>query len=525
MPPDAAPAVEVQHETGTSPRDEPPDTRTRRSATIVLLAAVACVVLGGKLITIFALGSPMPFGDQWDGEAANLFSPYLKGTLSFADLMAAHNEHRIFVFRVFALAHLELAGEWNVRLEMVFGAIVHTAVITWLAALLMPLIAVHRRMLLAGFVALLFALPMGYENTLWGFQGQVYLALLFGIAALVAFAFATPFSARWFGGLAAAVLSYFSFATGVAAVLAVVALVGLQIATDVRKRCGREIAGVVVLTLIALAMILWAASIPHPISVPWTSFIQGLCRFAALVGAGFVPMVWFCYHTVARRPGISDRVWVAVGIGVWVTVQLVLLAYGRGTAIAARYLDIVLLVYPVALVAVFASLDRARASRFSRFAMQGAVTWVFIVVAAFGALGYGLVLKAVAWAEGAHQQEVNVQAYLDTRNVADLKAKGGRGQTVDLSFPDPQRLAAILADPDVRSILPREFRPTDADNAGARGRMLLKGSLAGVTGGAVGLLPVVAPGLLALGVGLFFAVGARLSIPHAAVALLRSRLE
>ncbi|OBG34584.1 hypothetical protein A5673_21325 [Mycobacterium sp. E3198] len=500
---------------GVTPHAAPTTPRPGRKRTVALLAAVACAVLGAKLITIWILGSPMPFYDQWNGEAADLFSPYLRGTLSLNDLLAPHNEHRILVFRLFALAHLELAGEWNVRLEMVFGAIVHTAVIAWLAALLMPLVPIQRRMLLACFIAFLFALPMGYENTLWGFQSQVYLALLFGIAAVVAFAFARPFSARWFGGLAAAVLSYFSFATGVAAVLAVGALVGIQIATNARKRCAREIAGVVILTSIAVAMIVWAASIPHPVKVPWTSFIQGLCQFAALVGVGFIPMVWFCYHAVARRPRISDRVWIAVGISGWVTIQLVLLAYGRGTAIAARYLDIALLVYPVALMAVFASFDRVCVSRFSRFAKQGVVMWVFIVVTAFGALGYGLVLKAVAWGEGAHQQEINVQAYLATRNVADLKAKGGRGQAVDLSFPDPQRLASILADPDVRAILPREFRPTNSDNAGARSRMLLKGSLAGVTAGAVRLLPVVAPALLALGVGLFFAVGARLSIPGA----------
>jgi hypothetical protein len=58
-----------------------------------------------------------------------------------------------------------------------------------------------------------------------GVSGQVYLALLFGIAGQVAFAAAV--------------------------------LVGLQIATNARKPSLREFAGVVVMASIALAMILW----------------------------------------------------------------------------------------------------------------------------------------------------------------------------------------------------------------------------------------------------------------------------
>jgi hypothetical protein len=487
----------------------PGDTPSGRKTTIALLAAVACTVLGAKLITISALASPMPFFDQWDGEAAFLYSPYLKGTLSLANLFAPHNEHRIFVFRMLALLHLELAGEWNTRLEMILGAIVHTAAITWLTALLMRLVALRRRMLLACFSAILFALPIGYENTLSGFQSQVYLALLFGLAALVALAYARPFSGRWFCGVAAAVLSYFSFATGVATVLAAAALVSLQVATKARRRSGRELAGVVVLASIGLAMILWATSSAHPKSTtPWT-FIQGLLLVGGQSIVGLVPVVWFCLHTLKRRPALSDRAWVAVGIGGWLCIQLVLLAYGRGASVAVRYLDIVLFVYPVALMAVFSLLDGARGARFGRYAKPAAVTWVFGVAAGVAALGWVSVIGAVGWGDSAHQQEVDVQTYLGTRNLPDLKANGGHPHMFDLTYPSPQRLAGLLGDPDIRAILPHEFRPADARNDAARGRMLLKGTLAGATATAVRLALATGPALLAVGAGLFFAVGAR----------------
>ncbi|WP_156763993.1 hypothetical protein [Mycobacterium sp. 852002-50816_SCH5313054-b] len=478
------------------------------------MAAISCVVFGAKLTTISATGSPMPFFDQWYAEAANLYSPYLKGALSCANLFAPHNEHRIFVFRVFALLHLELAGEWNTRLEMIFGAVVHTAVITWLAALLMPLVAVRRRIPLACFFALLFALPIGYENTLSGFQSSLYLMLFFGIAALVALSSAQPFSVRWFCGLVAAVLSYLSFGSGLATTLAAGALVWLQLTTNARKRCAREYASVLVLASIAVAMILWAASSGHPTSGPWT-FVQGLFLFGGQAIIGLVPTVWFCRHILIRRPAIGDRAWLAVGISGWVAIQLLLLAYGRGPAVAVRYLDVVLLVYPVALVAVFVLSDAPRATRFGRYAGPATTAWIFVVVAAFAVLGYVSVVGAIAWGQATRQQEINVQAYLATRNVHDLNAKGGHGQTFDLSYSHPHQLAELLDDRDIRAILPHQFRPPDADNAGVRNRLLLRGRLASGTATVVHDILAIAPALLALGIGLLFAAGARWSLQRA----------
>lgn len=451
----------------------------------------------------------MPLLDQWEGEGARLYSPYLKGTLSFADLFAPSNEHRIFFTRLLALAHLELAGEWNTRLEMMLGAIVHTAVIAWLAALLMPLVTPQRRMLLACFVAILFAMPIGYENTIWGFQSHIYFAFLFGIAALVALAAARPFSSRWFGGVAATVLSYFSFATGVATIVAAGLVVSLQLATRARMRWRHEFAGVAVMGSIAAVMIISTALSANPTSTPRT-FFQGFLQLVAPTIVAAIPAVWFCRHTVARRSPVSDRAWLAVGIVGWVAIQLALIAYGRGAVVAIRYMDTVLLIYPVALVAVFALVDQADATRFKRYARTGAVVWVFAVVAATTVLGYYVSVRgAVDWSKAARQQAFSVQAYLTTGNIDRLGARGGRDHTVDLTYPNPRRLADILQDPDVRGILPTEFRPAGADNAGARNRMWLRGAAASATGSVARFLLSIGPAILGIGVSLFFAVGAQ----------------
>lgn len=332
----------------TTPADESATALQGRKGFLTLLAAVACTVFGSRLIIVSAFGSSVPVLDQWDGEAAALYSPYLKGTLSFGALFAPHNEHRILLTRLLALGHLELAGEWNTRLEMIFGALVLTAVVTWLAALLMPLVAPHRRVLFACFVALVFAFPIDFENTLWGFQSQIYLALFFGVAALVAFASARPFSPRWCGGLFAGVLAYFSYATGVAALVAAGILVSLQLATNVRKRCGREVAAVVVIVFVAVAIILSGSHSTKTISTLW-DFVAGIAIFAALTLVGGIPLIFFCRYTLTSRPDVSHPAWMMVGFSAWVSIQLMLFVYGRGSLVAPRYMAIVLLVYPMAL--------------------------------------------------------------------------------------------------------------------------------------------------------------------------------
>lgn len=482
-----------------------------------VLAAIACTVFGAKLILISAVGSPMPFWDQWDAEAVRLYVPYLNGELSVADMFASHNEHRIVLTRLIALLHLELAGEWNTWLEMILNAIIHTTLITWLAALLMPLVTQQRRMLLACFIAFLFALPIGYENTLLGLNSNFYFVILFGVAAVVSFAAAQAFSLRWFSGLAAAILSYLSLSSGAVTILVAAILVSLQLATHVRQRRVREFAAVIVMTASGVAMILWIEPTADRAFDLWT-FAQGFSALAGPTIVGIilvqVPVVWYCLHTLSTRPAISSRAWVVVGIAGWVGAQIATFAYGRDDVVGVRYLDVVIVVYPVALVAVLAIADRARSTQFRRFATPVAVAWVFVMVAGIGALGYyGSVRQAVDWwGESGRHQVVNVTAYLTTGDTANLKGKA----EFDIPYPDPERLADVLHDADVRAILPPEIRPADADVDEARDRMHLKGALAGVTSAAVRFLLTSGPAFLALGLGLFFAVGAMRSLGSAA---------
>ncbi len=488
----------------------PPDgsrvTAAPRRFLYALLGGIACTVFGSRLIIISAFGSPVPLLDQWDGEGALLYSPYLKGTLSFASLLASHNGHRILVTRLLALGHLELTGEWNTRLEMIVGALVLTAAVTWLAALLMPLVARDRQLLLSCFVAIVFAFPIDYENTVWGFQSQVYLSLLFGLAALVAFASAAPFSPCWFAGLGAGVLAYFTFATGVAALLAAGSLVSLQLVTNVRKRCAREVIAVLTIALIAVGLTLWGAESTTTMSNLWT-FLGGLGIFAALTFAAIVPIVLYCRRTLARRPRIGDRAWVMLGVSAWLAIQLALFAVGRGIHVAPRYMDVVLLAYLVALVAVLDLSDQAPSEVVGGKVRLRARTWVIPVIVVMTVVGCASVLACNFWSRAAGQQLTDVRAYLATGDVEHLTELGGPTHGIVLRHPYPERQARALDDPALRAVLPREIRPSDADNSRARDRMVLKGKLAPITATAVQLSFLLAPGVLALGLAILIAVG------------------
>lgn len=513
----SAAATTGNHAAIRAPQSAPTEPPLGRGHKFALLSAIACTVLGAKLIIIATIGPTMPVFDQWDGEAENVYVPYLNGTYSFGQLFAPHNEHRIVFTRLLTLLHLELAGEWNTRLEMILCAFIHTGLITWLAGLLMPIVGPRHRLLFACFISVLFGLPLGYENTVLGFNFHFYLTMLFGLAALAALVSAPSFSWRWFAGVGAATLSYLSFSSsGVAAILASIILVGLQLATRVRDRSGREFAGIAVATLVAIAMLLWEVSVtsstPAPSKVTPVTFILGFIFLAGPTVIGVIgiqgPAIWLCRHTVINRPAVNDRAWLAVGIAGWVAIQLAIVAYGRGTVIGVRYIDILLPVYPIALIAVLMLADKDSPSRLKRYAKPGAVVWVFVVVALVMISGYYMaILQAIDWNRSAQQQAVNARAYMITHNSEDLKVSGKR-YLVDVAFPDLVKYARILDNPDVRAIMPPEIRPAGADNAGARNRMLLKGSLAKATASSVHFVLAVGPALLSIGVSLFFAVPA-----------------
>jgi hypothetical protein len=486
----------------------------RVRGTWVLLAAIACAVFGANLMLIAAFGAPVPYMDQWDVEALELYTPYLNGTLSADHLLAAHLEHRIFFPRLLALLHLELAGEWMPRLEMIFNAVVHASAITVLAALVMPLVAPQRRLLFAAFVAFLFALPVGYENILWALPSHFYLMTLFALGTIACTAGAATFSLRWLVGLVLAVCSFFSLSSGAATVFLVAIVMSVQMVTGARARRGAEFVGLTVLVAVGIAMIVNTPKTLTPPPFELEVFIRGLITHATLpffsggvAAAAFVhgPTLWLAWHTIAARPPRDSQAWIALGIAGWIALEVVLIVYGRGTYMASRYLDIIILALPIGLIAALALADRLRETRVARVAVAAAALWVCVMVVGLAGFVQNISLpEARDWAAHGTQQVANVRAYLASNDAANISGKA----PYDSPYPDPQRIIDTLAIADMRDIMPVEIRLPDTDLSGVHQRMLLRGALAGATASVVETLLLIAPVFIAVALGLFFAAGA-----------------
>jgi predicted permease len=146
--------------------------------------ALFLVVLGARLWLVFLYGSPVPFMDQWDGEGANLFKPWLEGTLRISDLFQPHNEHRIVLSRLLALGLLAFNGQWDAQLEMAVNALLCGTMAVLIAVALVKLFGPDLRTLITLVVGLWSALPYGHESTLWAFESSFYFLLFFSLLAI-----------------------------------------------------------------------------------------------------------------------------------------------------------------------------------------------------------------------------------------------------------------------------------------------------------------------------------------------------
>ena len=79
----------------------------------VWLPIVFLLVFAAKLLLMREFPAFAPHWDQWDGEARGLYLPYCNCSLSWPQMFALHNEHRIFFSRLLALDLLLVNGQWD----------------------------------------------------------------------------------------------------------------------------------------------------------------------------------------------------------------------------------------------------------------------------------------------------------------------------------------------------------------------------------------------------------------------------
>ncbi len=413
-------------------------------------------------------GGVAPYWDQWDAEAAQLYKPYLEGTLSFADLFAPHNEHRIMTTRVFHLGLFELQGDrWNPLVQMYANAILHLCAIVVFLLFIQMAIPALSLWALWGFAALLFAIPFGWENALAGFQSQFYLLLLLSVGLLWACAIAPSSKAMVVVTLVLAILLPLTMAGGSLAVMA-----GATVLLARRFLLKERISLALPLPLFAIAVagILATPSIEGHAGLKAQSLAPFVVALGALAAWPVLPTR--ANATTALLP-ILMQAPLALGLllayrhkaaeprsflfffamACWLGLQMAALAYGRGLhCLASRYLDVL----AFGLVTNFAALlflwsKSADRWRPALTALSG--LWLAALVYGFWTWWPMMSKDISEKAAFSRIQERNVRGYLTT---------GRRHWLYDAAFleipyPSPERLQQLLDDETIRSILPRQL--------------------------------------------------------------------
>lgn len=435
-----------------------PDTRAHTVATL----AFFCLVLFLRLWLVREWGSPLPYWDQWDGEALGLYRPWLDGTFHWEGLTRPHNEHRIALPRLVDLGMLVATGRWQTWWQLVLNAGLNAATATLLLLAFRSHLDRIPSQILAVVVVALFATPSGWQNALWGFQSGNYLANALGCLSVVLLLKTGPLHARWWAGCGAALLAMGSQAPGVFAPLAAALVLGGSALSrrSLDWRSGAAIgvqAALAVLGLLSISPVpahayLQASSVPQFLAVAARGLayphIEHPC-FCILLQA---PLLWLVYTLLRQRRGPNAAESCALALGAIGFLNAAAIAHSRGAGLPdglplSRYHDSLLLgtVGNLAALLVLCANRRhgtAIAAAWSAFVLLG------LAVLAAGSLTFNLPVRA--------EQNRIAQAMFDAYAATKDPAVFLHAQPVLRPHPNPEVVFATIEDPLLRPILPPE---------------------------------------------------------------------
>jgi hypothetical protein len=313
-----------------------------------LIMGVCLVIIGAKFQLIRNYGSQVPFNDQWSAEALRLYRPWLRHALTWRELFASSNEHRIFFTRVIDIFVLALNGQWDSRVLMVVNAFLPVGFAMLLVRTGLAYLTRFEGCIFAICAALLFSSNVSYGNTLWGFQSQFYLCILFSLLHIGLTFLAEPFRYRWWIGQLVGLANLFTNAAGVlsSVAIALIAIWAIVIQRDRRK--GDVIVFgwnllVVIFGLVLSPVKAHDAMGPHTASEIARAMANMFAwPFSAVADSQmwiitFAPaVVWLAIYLCGKKPRAVDRALAA--LVVVVVAQDLVFALFRGVA-WSRYLD------------------------------------------------------------------------------------------------------------------------------------------------------------------------------------------
>ncbi len=454
---------------GAPPADAAGAHRPSRRLALLWIAVLFLVAFSAKLLLMRQNPVTTPFWDQWDSEARLLYVPLEECALSWPLMFSLHNEHRVFFSRLLAADLLMANGQWDPRLQQVVNAALHTFAGVLLATVLWNSTGRRRLDIVVLVVALAFALPFAWENTLFGFQSAFYFLSLFSILGLWFTSRYRAGTGPWFLGVACAVCALFTAAGGVILPV-IIATVAASKMADERKDW-RD-AG---LTLAAIGCVLaagWLTMSP-PLAHHEHLRARSVAEFASAFGRSlawpWVGRPWLSVvmwaPTVAVMLGVLRRSGKStpgerfvLGLGLWVVFQAAAVAYGRGAGgppPASRYQDFLSVGFVVNASAFVLVLERFAIGTMRRGLSFALPVWLLFAAAGADRLTLGTLAHLDAWRPYWSAHASNVRHFIVT---GDLDALLSKRPLQELPYPDPRSLGDALQIPYVRRILPAAVR-------------------------------------------------------------------
>jgi hypothetical protein len=159
---------------------------------------------------IYKYGLRVPFWDQW--ETVLLLEKIHNNTFTLADLWMQHNEHRILFPKILMLL-LARWSNWNIFLELCANIVLAAFILLFLLLILRDTLKTVPGWLKIFTSLMVFSMAQ-YENWSWGWQIQMFLSLLGSVMAIWA---VNKWQGKALGlitAISTAVLSSYSFNTG-----------------------------------------------------------------------------------------------------------------------------------------------------------------------------------------------------------------------------------------------------------------------------------------------------------------------
>jgi hypothetical protein len=430
------------------------------SIRIFYAVGVFLFVVGAKLWVISEAGSSLPFQDQIDAEGESVIRPWLEDRWEWEALFAPHNEHRIIFTKLIALGVVAANGQWDAYIQVIINAFIHTGLLLVILNWLYRNIEGWKVHLLGLVSIMLWTIPFDWENTLQGFQSQMYLVLTFSILQLIWVLGASRFDVRWWAGQFCGFLALGAMAGGSFASAAILTVLLIRCGTAA-ERTRFHLITAAFSALWLFVGLLTRTSVPgHEIlrAENLSEVVSSLQLISSWplpenIPFGFLfalPAVGLALRYL-KRENISsfDRVWVALVVWTVFTALAAAVFRGQNSPLISRYLTgytVLVIVQGIAWIKIFGP----------RWSRVGIPVWAAVVVIALVASFDDLTKQKLDPIALRREQNENVvRDYLRSKDATVLTTADPRS----LPYPSALALHGYWKHESIRAVMPAAVRP------------------------------------------------------------------